>query len=209
MTNKIIIEAKTQKEAEQIAAEKLGVEIKHIKLKAIKEKKGILGIGASTTYEASIDINLPFEGKKYLEEILSNLGISVNTEFRQRPDGKAINYQIQSDENALIIGSDGRTLDALQTILRSYINKLADERVQVYLDIGGYKENKRKQLEILATKTAKEVAFTKKEIKLEAMNSYKRRIIHTKLADWRDVYTASEGEEPNRYVVIKPKENRE
>jgi len=209
VTKKVIIEAKNLKEAEEIAQKELGVEIKYIKLEPIKERKGILGIGASTTYEASLDINLPFEGKKYLEEIFHNLGIDVNTEFRQKLDGDTINYQIQSDENALLIGVDGRTLNALQTVLRSYLNKLTDKKIRVYLDVGGYKENKRKQLEILATKTAKEVAFSGEEQALEPMNSYKRRIIHTKLADWRDVYTISEGEEPDRYIVIKPKKNRE
>lgn len=209
MTNKIEFEAKTLKEAEEIAQDKLKVELSHIKLTVIREKKGILGIGATTVYEAEIDINLPFEGKKYLESIFNELKINVNTEFRQKPDGLVINYQIQSEENALLIGSEGRTLNALQTVLRAHINKLAKEQVRVYLDIGGYKTNKRKQLEIIATKTAKEVAFKGKEKKLKPMNSYQRRIIHTKLADWRDVYTESEGEEPNRYIIIKPKTNRE
>lgn len=209
MTNKIEFEAKTLKEAQQIAQEKLNAELDHIKLTVIREKKGILGIGATTVYEAVIDINLPFEGKKYLEGIFNELEIDVNTEFRQKPDGLVINYQIQSEENALLIGSEGRTLNALQTVLRAHINKLAKEQVSVYLDIGGYKANKRKQLEIIATKTAKEVAFSGIEKKLKPMNSYERRVIHTKLADWRDVYTESKGDEPNRYVVIKPKTNRE
>lgn len=209
MSNKVIIEAKNLKEAELIAEDKLGVDKAQIKFKVIKERKGILGIGASVTYEASVDINIPFEGKKYLESIFNNLGIKVNAEFRQRSDGNIINYQIQSDENALIIGTEGRTLNALQTVLRSYLNRLTKENIRVFLDIGGYKENKRRQLEIIATKTAKEVAFSGKERKLKPMNSYKRRIVHTKLAEWRDVYTVSEGDEPERYVVIKPKTNRD
>jgi len=60
-------------------------------------------------------------------------------------------------------------------------------------------------LEILATKTAKEVARTRVSVSLNKMNAYERRVIHTKLADWRDVTTESEGEEPNRFVVIRPK----
>ena len=63
------------------------------------------------------------------------------------------------------------------------------------------------QLEILATKTAKEVAKTKVEVKLKPMNSYERRVIHEKLSDWRDVYTESEGEGENRAIIIKPKNN--
>ncbi len=205
MINKIEIEAKTLKEAEEIAQEKFKTSIDNIKLKVIREKKGILGIGASTVYEATLDINLAFEGKKYLEGIFTQLEIEVSTEFRQKSDGMSINYHIQSDDNAIIIGSGGRTLSALQTLLRSHINKISLSPIRVFLDIGGYKANKKKQLEILATKTAKEVAITGIEAKLDPMNSYERRIIHTKLADWRDVYTESIGEDENRQVVIKPK----
>ncbi len=75
------------------------------------------------------------------------------------------------------------------------------------VDIGGYKANRKKQLEILATKTAKEVARTKVAVKLDPMNAYERRIIHTKLAEWRDVITKSEGEKNKRYLVIRPKKS--
>lgn len=209
MSKKIEIEAKTLKEAQKIAQEKFDTDLEYIKLTVIREKKGILGIGASTVYEASLDLNVAFEGKKYLENIFKELEIDVITEFRQRSDGEAINYHIQSEENALIIGSEGKTLNALQTVLRAFTNKITNDPIRTYLDIGGYKANKRKQLEIIATKTAKNVAFGGEEAKLEPMNSYERRIVHTKLSDWRDVYTESEGEEPNRYVVIKPKKNKD
>ena len=77
--------------------------------------------------------------------------------------------------------------------------------IMVGLDIGGYRANRKRQLEVLATKTAKEVARTKIEVKLKPMNAYERKIIHEKLADWRDVYTESEGEGADRALVIKPK----
>jgi spoIIIJ-associated protein len=80
-----------------------------------------------------------------------------------------------------------------------------DEHFMVLVDVGGYKSQRKKQLEIIATKTAKEVARTKVPARLVKMNAYERRVVHTKLADWRDVQTESEGEEPNRYVVIRPK----
>lgn len=207
MIKKVEFEAKNLKEAEQKAQEKLNVELKYIKLNVIHEKKGILGFGASTIYEASIDVNVAFEGKKYLEGIFSGLNIDVNTEFRQKSDSMVINYQIQSEQNALIIGAEGRTLDALQTLLRAYVSKIYPEKIRVFLDIGGYQANKKKQLEILATKTAKQVAFSGVEAKLEPMNSFNRRIVHAKLSEWRDVYTESEGEGEERRVVIKPKKN--
>src|SRR5690606_3882923 len=113
-----------------------------------------------------------------------------------------------SQFNPLLIGNRGRTIEALQTLVRQVISKYSDEHLICTVDVGGYKEKRKLQLEILATKTAKEVARTKIEAKLDPMNSYERRIIHAKLADWRDVYTESVGEEPNRSVVIKPRKKR-
>jgi spoIIIJ-associated protein len=89
--------------------------------------------------------------------------------------------------------------------LKNYINLYIEDYHIVLLDIGGYREQRKKQLEIIATKTAMDVINTKTPTKLSRMNSYERRIVHTKLSDWRDVSTKSEGDEPNRYVVILPK----
>lgn len=205
MTKRVEFEAKTIKDAEVKAVELLKMPLQFIKLNAIREKKGILGIGASTTYEAVLEINLALEGKRYLDNIFQALEIDVKTEFRSQNEGTEIYYQIQSKENALLIGRDGKTLDAIQTLLKTYLHNYTDEKLTVSLDIGQYKQNRKKQLEILATKLAKEVAFTRVEVRLDPMNSYERRIIHTKLAEWRDVYTESEGEGENRQIVIKPR----
>lgn len=93
---------------------------------------------------------------------------------------------------------------SLQYMLRNYLNTFVDGHLIISLDVGNYHENHRKQLEILATKTAKEVAQTRIAVKLDPMNAYDRRIIHTKLSEWRDVTTESEGEGENRALVIKP-----
>ncbi|MDX9807455.1 MAG: RNA-binding cell elongation regulator Jag/EloR [Acholeplasma sp.] len=205
MTKKVEFEAKNLKEAELKAVELLKMPLQYIKINTIKENKGFLGIGASTLYEAILEINLALEGKKYLDNIFQTLEIDVKTEFRSLNEGTEIYYQIQSKENALLIGRDGKTLDAIQTLLKAYLHNYTDEKLTVSLDIGQYKQNRKKQLEILATKLAKEVAFTRVEVRLDPMNSYERRIIHTKLAEWRDVYTESEGEGENRQIVIKPR----
>ncbi|MCV2231451.1 RNA-binding cell elongation regulator Jag/EloR [Paracholeplasma manati] len=205
MTKKVEFEAKNLKEAELKAVELLKMPLQYIKINTIKENKGFLGIGASTLYEAILEINLALEGKKYLDNIFQTLEIDVKTEFRSLNEGTEIYYQIQSKENALLIGRDGKTLDAIQTLLKTYLHNYTDEKLTVSLDIGQYKQNRKKQLEILATKLAKEVAFTRVEVRLDPMNSYERRIIHTKLAEWRDVYTESEGEGENRQIVIKPR----
>lgn len=205
MTKRIEFEAKTLKEAEEKAIEHFKTDLEFININVIREKKGILGIGSSTVYEAVLEINVAFEGKKYLDNILHELEIETVIEFRVKNEGNEIFYNIESKENALLIGADGRTLNALQQLLRTYISKISPLYTRIHLDIGGYKDNKKKQLEILATKTAKEVATTGIPAKLDPMSAYERRIIHTKLAEWRDIYTVSEGDGEERAIIIKPK----
>lgn len=205
MIKRIEFEAKTLKEAEEKAIEYFKTNLEYIEINVLRERKGILGIGSTTVYEAILDINLAFEGKKYLDSILRELNIDAVIEFRVKNEGTEIFYNIQSKGNALLIGADGRTLNAIQQLLRAFISKISPEQTKIHLDIGGYKENKKRQLEILATKTAKEVATTGIEAKLDPMGAYERRIIHTKLAEWRDIYTISEGEGEERAIIIKPK----
>ena len=133
------------------------------------------------------------------------MDIEFQMELRQKDNGREIHYSIQSNENALLIGREGKTLLALQYLLRNYVSTFVQFQVLVSLDIANYHENHKRQLEILATKTAKEVAKTGIDVKLDPMNAYDRRIIHTKLSEWRDVETESEGEGENRALVIKPK----
>ena len=163
----------------------------------------------STIYHvtATLNINYPLKGLEYLKTILDSLNINAMVEMRKKPN-KEVRYVITSEENPLLIGKGGRTLEAIQTLIRVVVNGDIDEENEQYhvsVDCGGYKEQRTHQLEVLATKTAKEVAQTKVAAHLYPMNSFERRIIHAKLADWRDVYTESEGEDKDRHVVIKPR----
>ncbi len=205
MLKRVEIEAKSLQDAEKQAVELLRIQKDKIKLTVLKEKKGLLGIGASAVYEATPNVNLAVEGKIYLENILKTMEIKTRMEVRTLADGEEVYFHVESDENALLIGREGRTLLGLQFMLRNYLNTFVDGHMIISLDIGNYHENRKKQLEILATKTAKEVAQTKIAVKLDPMNAYDRRIIHTKLSEWRDVITESEGEGEHRALVIKPK----
>jgi spoIIIJ-associated protein len=205
MLKRVEIEAKTLQDAEKQAVELLKIQLDKIKLSVLKEKKSLLGFNTSTVYEATPNVNLAVEGKIYLENILKTMEIKTRMEVRTLSEGAEIHFHVESDENALLIGREGRTLLALQFLLRNYLNLYVEDHVLVSLDIGNYHENRRKQLEILATKTAKEVAQTRIAVKLDPMNAFDRRIIHTKLSEWRDVITESEGEGEERALVIKPK----
>ena len=155
--------------------------------------------------EALVDINLALEGNKYLESMLQTMGINYQLEVRSLNNETEIYYNIHTDENPLLIGVKGKTLDALQMLVRNLLQTYTKELLIVNVDVGSYRENRKHQLEVLATRVAKDVAKTKVPTKLKPMSSYERRIIHNKLSEWRDVYTESEGEGMNRCLVIKPK----
>ena len=143
--------------------------------------------------------------KEFTRELVKNIGLNCNLEVKKRENG--LNITIISDNNSLLIGKNGRTLDAMTTIIKNSIYNEIGEYFPFSLDVGEYKQARVQKLEYLAKKTAREVAYTKIPAKLDPMNSYERRIIHTVLADNKKVITESEGEEPNRCVVIKPKED--
>lgn len=198
MFKKIEFKAKNDIEAEKMAIDLLNLSDDKITVDLIFEGEN------ENTYVAYVDVLLALEGKKYLLGILKSLGIEAQMEVRT-VNGTEIFYIINCKENPLLIGKNGKTLEALQLLTKIYLNLFTTEKVLVSIDIANYKVNRQHQLEILATKTAKEVARTKQEVALQPMNSYERRIIHSKLSDWRDVYTESVGEGIDRRLVIKPK----
>lgn len=142
--------------------------------------------------------------KEYLKELIHNMGITCNLEIKKREN--RVNITVISDNNSILIGKNGRTLESINLLLKQMIHNEIGENFPFILDIGEYKVAREQKLESLARRIAREVSNTKIEAKLDSMNSYERRIIHEALANNKRVITESEGEEPNRYVVIKPKE---
>ena len=132
------------------------------------------------------------------------MGLEVNIEIKTKDNSKIIT--LYSNNNNILIGKNGRTLDALNTISKQVIRNEFGVNINFLIDVGEYKVNQQKNIERLAEKVAREVAKTKVEAKLDSMNSYERRLVHNTLNDNDKVYTESEGEEPNRYVVIKPRD---
>ena len=143
--------------------------------------------------------------KDFLKQLIENMGLNADLEVKKRED--TVLFTIFSDHNSILIGKNGRTLDAITTITKQMVQTLVNRPFHFTIDIGEYKKQHEERLIRLAKKIAKEVATSKIEAKLDPMNSYERRIIHTTLAEDNRVRTESEGEEPNRYVVIKPKED--
>ena len=199
---KYIFEGKTYEEVKEKALSDLKVAEENLIINIIEEKNTLLKKIAKIeviNYNDIIDYI-----KELINEITKLMGLTVNLEVRRREDN--ITIKIFSDHNAVLIGKNGYTIQALQTIIRQIIYNEINYNLSIVLDVDNYKEKKIKNIEYLAKKTAREVAKTKVEAKLDSMNSYERRIVHSILAEDKYVYTESTGEEPNRCVVIKPKE---
>lgn len=142
--------------------------------------------------------------KSYLKEVTSLMGIDVEFETQKRE--KYIKVNMMSDKSSILIGKNGRTMSSLQELLRQSISAQTGIKINVILDANDYKEKQQKNIERLAVKLAKDVVKTGIEVKMDRMNSFERRLVHNRLSEFKGVTTISEGEEPNRCVVIKPVE---
>lgn len=197
----IEFEIRSLDEAKAYASNELRISKDYIDIEVL-DKKGM--IIKTYTVRATVSVDAADLGYKALKSMLETMEISATIEMRRKSENEIV-YTINTDENPLLIGRNGKTLENIQFYIRNLVSMYSEDKMIVLVDVGGYKANRKKQLEILATKTAKTVAKTRVEVKLDPMNAYERRIIHTKLSDWRDVSTISEGEGQDRHLVIKPK----
>ena len=141
--------------------------------------------------------------KKFMEDFIKNL--PGETTYEVIKDKEYIKLSVNNEKLGFLIGYRGETLYALQNIISVIAGKGIENKVRVLLDIDNYKEKREKTLEELAQKVAKTVMRTKKPIKLEPMQPYERKIIHSKLQKNERIDTTSVGEEPYRRIVISLK----
>ena len=195
-----VFEGKTKEEAKELALNTLNVKENEVFIKE-EEKKGKLFKG--TTYICKI-IKISEVAnflKEQLSELIKNMGIECQYETNIRDE--QINIKMYSDKNNILIGKNGQTLMAIQTILRQMVYNRLDLYPYILLDVENYKEKKISNLERNAKKIAREVLKTKVDVSLDNMNSYERRIIHNALSKYKNLSTTSEREEPNRHIVIR------
>ena len=141
--------------------------------------------------------------RTFLDEFLKLIGNNITYSIKK--DEYGLNIVIEGEESVSLIGYRGETLYALQSLISTIASKGCDEKIRVLLDIGNYKAKREKTLVDLANKLAKSVEATGKPIKLEPMQAYERKIIHSALQDSKKVKTESIGEEPRRRIVISLK----
>lgn len=198
---------KNKEEAINLAKEELQEVEENLFIKEIEVTQGGLFKKGKVEIEVIEKREVVKDIKDYLVNLLKNMGYSVNIEIKNKEE--VPKYVIFSDNDALLIGKNGKNLKALTTIVNGYLNTELGRTYKFIIDVNEYKEKREHNLERLAKRIAREVATTGVEAKLDSMNSYERRIIHNILGNNKRVYTESEGEEPNRYVVIKPKKEED
>ena len=194
---------KTREESLELALKELNVTEDELIITE-KEVKGGLFKGKKIVLEVIITKDIAEFVKESIKKITKIMGIDVNIESKVRDD--MLTISLFSENNNILIGKNGRTLDALSTIIKQMVANEIGKPFKFNLDVADYKLKQQKRIESVAKRVAREVKRSKIEAKLDPMNSYERRIVHNILNDNKYVYTESEGEEPNRYVVIKPRE---
>lgn len=150
------------------------------------------------------------KSKKLAKDITKELLKKLDIEAKIRGDtlDDSVKVDIEGEDLGLLIGYHGETLESLQLIVSLLVNnKLEGEWVPISLDIGGWKEERSESLRNLVEKVSSEVKGTNKEVALQPMSSQQRRTIHLILSDYPELTSVSEGEEPNRRVVIKKTES--
>ena len=188
------------------ALNELGLKEEDVIAKSYEEKGGLFS-GKKYTLEVIKISDVAEVGKEIIKELLSSLGINANIETKVR-DGQ-IKYQLHSQNNSVLIGKNGHILDSIQTYVRQAVLNTLDLYVNITVDVEGYKEKQNYFLEKRVKKIARDVTLSKVDVKLDPMNSYERKVVHSALQGFKYIKTESEGEEPNRCVVIKYVENKD
>lgn len=138
----------------------------------------------------------------FLQSVLDKMQLNCTLSIKSNRD--LLHIIIKGEDTHFVIGYRGETLDSLQYLCLLYANKNTRFKKRLVIDAEGYRDLRAKTLTDLSLKLARKVAKTGNSIELEPMNPFERRVIHTALQNDKYVKTSSEGEEPNRYVVISP-----
>lgn len=196
-------EGKTQEEALEKALSNLNASTNEV-IYNVTETEGKLFKAKKIIVNVVLKNDVKNEIKDFINELKKKMNIDINIEVKEVDD--VFNVLLISDNNSILIGKEGRTINALQLILRQTLNKYG-LNIKVNLDVSNYKAKKVKNIEYEIKKLARNVLDTKVEAKLDPMNSYERRVVHTVISEFEFLETESFGEEPERYVIIRYKED--
>ena len=198
---------KTVEEAITAGVLELAVDRDRVKVEVLEEpmKKGFLGLfGRSLArVRVSYEDDIGVLSSEFIHKICKAMDVNANTQVSK--DGEHWHIDITGPELGILIGRRGDTLDALQYLTNLAVAKKLSERVRIIVDVEGYRLRREETLVRLAKRLSEKVKRTGARIVLEPMNPHERRIIHTTLQDEPRISTFSEGDDPNRRIVISLK----
>lgn len=207
MNQSLEIKSKNREDAISQAVRNLKVSESDLKIEVVQEpNKGLFGfIGAKEgIYKFEVIKNESDIAKEFIEKILKNSNVDARINVKQ--ENNLIKVDIKGKEASCLIGRRGETLDSIQLLTGLALNKInKDSKMRVLIDIENYRSKREESLMRYANKVAREVAKTKKTKRLDYMNPYERRVIHSALQNDKYVNTYSEGTDPYRRLVIEYK----
>ena len=198
---------KTVEEALENALKELKVDKDKVTVEVIDEgSKGFFNLIGTKPAKIRVTVNRDVVGdaEVFLKDVLKAMGVDATLDIKEEKGKLFIN--ISGDKMGLVIGYRGETLDSLQYLTSLVVNKNhEDDYIRVSLDTENYRQKREETLRRVAEKTACKVKKSGRPYRLEPMNPYERRIIHSALQNYNDISTYSEGEEPFRRVVVSMK----
>ncbi len=194
---------RTVEEALELALIEMDLSEEDVEYEVLEEdSKGFLGLFGSK--EAKIRVtekeNVHKVAKAFLEETLEKMNIYAKVDVELTEDG--IFATVSGDNMSVVIGRRGKTLDALQYLTNLVINRDRENYIHLVLDSEDYRAKRKESLEELAYRMADKAKRQRRDIILNPMNSYERRIVHSALQKDEEVSTRSEGRDPYRKVII-------
>lgn len=229
MLKSVITEGKTTNEAIEKGLKKLNVSKDMVEVKVLEEdkKRSFYSILAPRVVKVELTVKegapkkeekvtkAPVKEKRSSNKNMEEIEIAKTDienflkeflkdeyKYEVKIENFDIFVNIDGEKISHLIGYRGENINAMQVIISAIANKKSTSKVNVFVDVAGYKEKRIKTLEELAEKISKTVIRTGKAITLEPMTAYERKIIHTKLQENNKVKTFSKGEEPHRRIVI-------
>lgn len=196
--------AKTVSECITTACQELMVTSDKLEYEVVSEgSAGFLGFNAkAAVIRARVKCSVEDRVKEFLKDVFAAMNLTVVIDVKYNEEESVMDIDLSGDEMGVLIGKRGQTLDSLQYLTSLVVNKETDKHIRVKVDTENYRQRRKDTLENLAKNISFKVKRTKRNVSLEPMNPYERRIIHSALQNDKFVTTYSEGEEPFRRVVV-------
>jgi spoIIIJ-associated protein len=141
--------------------------------------------------------------RELLNRIVTEIGVHARLTIEE--DDETLTAAFSGRDLGLLIGKHGQTIDAIQYLANAIVYRgQIEDRKAIVVDAAGYRERRKATLDALAVRSAERVVASGQRVQLEPMTAVERKVVHLRLEDYPGVTTASEGTEPNRFVVIAP-----